>query len=573
MGCGLLFWGFFVWMAVAGDSVRGLIPITLAPMIAIFIGQPHYGATLLRVYEHRKDRRSYALFAVFGSALIWLAFAAGVHNDVVGSLLLTLYLTIAPWHFAGQNYGIAMMLMRRSGTEISYLTQRVFHASFVLSTLLTILSLHGPARPNAEYAFVSYQGSAYNFMSLGMTAASKDTAVLVLAGAYLLSLIAAGLMLMRKATLKQITPAAAIVVTQALWFSIPVVTRHFGFFGQIEPLSAQHAAYTIFWVSIGHSIQYLWVTTYFARRAEHPSRAVPFYAKCMLAGTATFAIPTLLFAPSLLGRVSMDAGLLVMISAAVNLHHYLLDGVIWKLRHSRIANVLIRGEGPAQSNPVPAASWVRPALATVGVLCIVLMGIDAASTHVAAGAVARRDPVALKSATDALRWIHRDSAVLHFELSKLHAELGELGPAIENAARAKELQDRIAYSRSLCTLYSEAQRNKEGISACRHVLASQPRDSHAAMNLALLLARNSDRSPAELAEAVRLAELANRERRHRDPYFLKNLALIYSAAERGDDMRRSAELAIQIASAQNNRALEEQLRSMLSKLSTELAAH
>lgn len=93
------------------------------------------------------------------------------------------------------------------------------------------------------------------------------------------------------------------------------------------------------------------------------------------------------------------------------------------------------------------------------------------------------------------------------------------------------------------------------------------------MNLALLLARNSDRSPAELAEAVRLAELANRERRHRDPYFLKNLALIYSAAERGDDMRRSAELAIQIASAQNNRALEEQLRSMLSKLSTELAAH
>lgn len=283
------------------------------------------------------------------------------------------------------------------------------------------------------------------------------------------------------------------------------MTRHFGLFGQIEPLSSQHAAYTIFWVSVGHAIQYLWVTTYFAGRAEHPSRAVPFYTKAILAGTATFAIPTLLFAPNFLGRLSIDAGLMVMISAAVNLHHYLLDAVIWKLRHSRIASVLLRDEGPAESEPEPTASWVRPALVGMGVLSIVLMGVAAATTHVASRAIERKDPVGLKYATQALSWIQQDSASLHFELSLLHQERGELDSAIESAARARELHDRTSYGSSLCTLYSRARRNEEAIFACRHVLDSRPRDPLAAMNLALLLTRDSERSPAELREAVELA--------------------------------------------------------------------
>jgi tetratricopeptide (TPR) repeat protein len=209
----------------------------------------------------------------------------------------------------------------------------------------------------------------------------------------------------------------------------------------------------------------------------------------------------------------------------------------------------------------------------MGVLSIVLMGVAAATTHVASHAIERKDPAGLKHATQALSWIQQDSASLHFELSLLHQERGELDAAIESAARAQELHDRTSYGSSLCTLYSRARQNEEAILACRHVLVSRPRDPLAAMNLALVLARNSERSPAELREAVELAELANRERHHEDPYFLKNLALIYRAAERGDDMRRTAERALEIALAQQNRALADQLRSMIAKLGTELAAH
>lgn len=37
---------------------------TLATLVT---GMPHYGATLLRVYERRGDRRRYALFAIWAS--------------------------------------------------------------------------------------------------------------------------------------------------------------------------------------------------------------------------------------------------------------------------------------------------------------------------------------------------------------------------------------------------------------------------------------------------------------------------------------------------------------------------
>ena len=197
-------------MALSVDSARAFIPFSAAavPVLGMLIGHPHYGATILRVYEHRSDRQRYAYFAVFGSLLIWGLFAIGVHVDLVGSLMLPLYLMIAPWHYAGQNYGIAVMLMRRQGVSISRPAQRFFHASLVLSTLFTILSLHGPEVPAREAGF--YGSTGYNFVSLGMSTVSQNVAISTVAVLYLASLVGSAVLLKRKATFKQLIPAVAI---------------------------------------------------------------------------------------------------------------------------------------------------------------------------------------------------------------------------------------------------------------------------------------------------------------------------------------------------------------------------
>ena len=53
-------------------------------------------------------------------------------------------------------------------------------------------------------------------------------------------------------------------------------------------------------------------------------------------------MPALVFAPQVLGGLPYDLGLGLMVASAVNLHHFVLDGAIWKLRNTRVAGVLLR---------------------------------------------------------------------------------------------------------------------------------------------------------------------------------------------------------------------------------------
>ena len=59
LGCGIGYALLFVVMTFAGTEFRAAIPFGLAPLVALAAGTPHYGATLLRVYGRREDRRAY----------------------------------------------------------------------------------------------------------------------------------------------------------------------------------------------------------------------------------------------------------------------------------------------------------------------------------------------------------------------------------------------------------------------------------------------------------------------------------------------------------------------------------
>src|SRR5690606_6271505 len=139
----------FGLMAWSGDAIARIVPLELAPLIALMVGAPHYGATLLRVYAKPEERRRYAFFAWGVTAVIAVAFLVGAHVVFVGSLLLTIYLTWSPWHFTGQNFGIATMFLHRRGAPVPAHAKRLLRASFVVSYLLTFVVLHsgGSATP------------------------------------------------------------------------------------------------------------------------------------------------------------------------------------------------------------------------------------------------------------------------------------------------------------------------------------------------------------------------------------------------------------------------------------------
>jgi hypothetical protein len=233
-GCGLAYSVLFLLQVFAGPRMREVFPLEYQPLLAVMLGMPHYGATLVRVYERREERRKYALFAVHTTIFLAAVFLVGLRVAAVGSVLVTIYFTWSPWHYSGQNYGIALMFLRRRGVSVTPAAKRLIYASFLLSFALIVLTLHG-VDPTASYAPGSSAGTRYRFLPLGIPVGVANGLFAVCGVAYLASVAAAGLLLLRGASLRALGPAAAIVGTQALWFGAPALARQWGVLAGVDP--------------------------------------------------------------------------------------------------------------------------------------------------------------------------------------------------------------------------------------------------------------------------------------------------------------------------------------------------
>ncbi len=292
-GCALWYVAVLGVLCFAGESIRTGVGAGALPLLALFFGTPHYGATLLRVYERREDRRAYAVFSVWATLLIAVVFALAVHDALLGSLVLTTYLTWSPWHYTGQNYGLAVMFLRRRGVSLPPAVKRVVYASFVLSFLLTFLAQHAGAR--GSYVPLSYAGAGYQFLPIGLPQPYTHWAITAAAVAYGASLLAAGVLLLRRASLRDLLPALMLALSQALWFSVPLLARHWGIAQGVGPMGTDFDTFYFMWIAIGHSVQYVWVTSYYARAGPGWTGLQPYLLKALLAGAVVWILPSTMF--------------------------------------------------------------------------------------------------------------------------------------------------------------------------------------------------------------------------------------------------------------------------------------
>src|SRR6202521_4737024 len=111
-----------------------------------------------------------------------------------------------------------------------------------------------------------------------------------------------------------------------------------------------------------HSSQYLWITSYYARREAGGKGASgwrPFaYFAVLVAGGIALFVPGPWLA-SRLFHYDFGASFLIF-TALVNIHHFMLDGAIWKLRDSRIAVLLLNSRVRVSDSIADAGShWGR----------------------------------------------------------------------------------------------------------------------------------------------------------------------------------------------------------------------
>lgn len=437
LGCGLgyaLLVGGLALLPVSRDGIH-----RWGVLATLVIGMPHYGATLVRVYENRADRRKYAFFTVWASLLIWLFFVGSVYDALLGSLLVTLYVNWSPWHYAGQNYGLAVMFLRRRGISMTRAVKRPLYGSFILSYVLVFLSLNGGYEA-AGYVPVDLERASYRLLTLQIPQPVYRILFAAVLAAYAAALAITGWQLSRLARMRAALPAVLLIATQAVWFSIPSIALWLSG----ARLRDEYVVFFFLWVGIAHSAQYLWITTYYAAASEPARGRLLYLGKTLLAGGLVFTLPALLFAPALLGTVPYEVGLWLLIASAVNLQHFVLDGAIWKLRDGPVARILLASPDASategQASRGAAGLWTKRAVWSVGAVCT-FIAIGAAWEYDRGwiAATERNDPARASLAESRLASIGRDNPSFYQRRAELYVQRGDPAAAIEEYRKSLAL--------------------------------------------------------------------------------------------------------------------------------------
>jgi hypothetical protein len=315
----------------------------------------------------------------------------------------------------------------------------------VFSWLLVFVVAHESTGSAADImiAYANVTGPNIHFIPFGIPTALARVLVLAIGAAYVINLVGIATYLLKRAPLRDLIPTLAVLFTQALWFSIPLVMRHFRVTSGLEPLDWNFRGHYFLWIVCGHAIQLIWIASYFARESPGWKGYSHYFGKTVAAGVAVWVLPVMFFSPDITGRLSIGSGLYLLVASTVNLHHFILDGVIWKLRHSRVSNVLVRGAG--ETGPPVAVdegrSWVRRLVWSAACVGLFVGLFQFGSFHyVYERAFDRGDYAKAGAVLDQLAWVGYDRANPRMRLATRLAREGQIDEAVRNMERSVALR-------------------------------------------------------------------------------------------------------------------------------------
>jgi len=450
-------------------------------LLALLFNYPHFMATAYRAYRSYDELTRYRFYTIHVALL--LACAGVLAHLWYPALpwIFTLYVCWSPWHYTGQNFGLAMMFARRSNLNPTENERRALHLSFIASYLMLLLSFQTGASGDSM------------IISLGLPAAMTYPARITLAAFFLCSSGWALFSLARHGGWKAVFPTATLVSTQFLWFLLPAL---------VELLSGREVPQTRYSsgiLAVLHSAQYLWITSYYqrkeARTAGNATWSFAKYLLALVAGGIALFVP----GPWIVSRVfHADFGAsFLTFTALVNLHHFLLDGAIWKLRDSRIARFLLNvpeSTGAEESRPQSALArgmaWLAGATAgarAVRIAAIVTLllwgGFDRLHFYYANVAASLPD---LKRAAN---WTPDDST-LQLRLARAEASSGDKTAALLALQHAAQVNLRDpAVQEAYAEALIKAGRYSEAYELYQKILAIAPKNADALVNSGLLAHR------------------------------------------------------------------------------------
>lgn len=310
----------------------------LALFLSYVCNYPHYAASYQRLYSSWSEAKKYPDVAfVWPAIFLALACASLMLPGVIAPWYCKLILIVNGYHYSGQTYGIALIFARKAGIVFNRLQKLALAGPIYISWLYPTSAANTIASPREEFYGV-------DIPSLCMPVEIVDY---LYRGFSIAVLVYAALTLWCSFKKKQHLPFVfhLVVATQLIWFSIGSGNDYFNEF-----------------VPFFHCMQYLVIVTYFYFRsltaktaqsqdatdvsalgADTPLKFLAsgqftqYYCQLILIGVALFwLIPHVLALTHVCDILLAQA----VVITFINLHHFFIDGAVWKLKRPDVGQPL-----------------------------------------------------------------------------------------------------------------------------------------------------------------------------------------------------------------------------------------
>lgn len=308
----------------------------LAFAMQIVINHPHFAATNYRLYHNRDNIMQYPITAL---VIPWLVLAAMIGSFLSPTFIAVIFFKVflywSPYHFSGQTLGITLIYARRAGFFVGKWER------FTLSNLIYSSFLYMTARGDMITAAsdlvlpVQYDVEQYR-LGLPDWVPQVILVWMILNGLGFIALVAKWCRQQ-----KRMIPAIVLlpVVTQLVWFIPGAFCTSFYLF-----------------VPMWHSLQYLLIAWSLQLKekmdVEKITPSVSYVVKETLRwGGINLVLGSILFwgipqAMYFIFKNEFELNysylfVLGIIVAGVQVHHFFVDGVIWKLKKKTVASPLM----------------------------------------------------------------------------------------------------------------------------------------------------------------------------------------------------------------------------------------
>jgi hypothetical protein len=280
----------------------------------LIINGVHFAASTLRLYTKPGARQEFPILSWGFPVVCLLAVGLGLWSTAIGKHITALYFTWSPYHYAAQTYGVAVMYAMRSGAKLDLRDKWQMWWVCLLPFL---------------YAFFTSPDGGLSWF------VDKQRLMSV-------PLLATGL----RGLVGGITVATFLLPVSLFWQlhrmrgkNVPLISLVMQVTNGVWWLGTTYLN-AWWWTAMLHSIQYLVVVVdrHIADQMARTDVSGPLHRPLVYGAFfygASFVLSVFLFFVVPLGYVGLGfngAQSFVMMTMVINLHHFIVDGFIWRTK-------------------------------------------------------------------------------------------------------------------------------------------------------------------------------------------------------------------------------------------------